>query len=180
MLPRIPEGVQTTPTLLGCMEKLRYSDHDVADEGKFPEFAQQVYLDSIGIGPFGDPILQPKPWAAGLENTGILNLLEIPHFGRGKEVNNCIKQLIAVLHGGFLWMEQPISIDVELITTITGLPSMGENPAQYLDDKTKEKALAEEMKRTYGTERGSHGIIIKRISDATTRMATKLMACKML
>jgi hypothetical protein len=33
---------------------------------------------------------------------------------------------------------------------------MGENPAQYLDEKTKEKALAEEMKRTYGTERGSH------------------------
>jgi hypothetical protein len=85
--------------------------------GKIPEFVQQVYLDSIGIGPLGDPILQPKPWAAGLENTGILNLLEIPHFGRGKEVNNCIKQLIAVLHGGFLWMEHPISIDVELITS---------------------------------------------------------------
>jgi hypothetical protein len=67
-----------------------------------PNLCNKVYLDSIGIGPFGDPILQPKPWEAGLENTGILNLLEIPHFGRGKEVNNCIKQLIAVLHGGFL------------------------------------------------------------------------------
>jgi hypothetical protein len=33
--------------------------------------------------------------------------------------------------------------------------SMGESPTQYLDDKTKEKALAEEMKKTYGTERGS-------------------------
>jgi hypothetical protein len=44
----------------------------------------------------------------------------------------------------------------------------------------KEKALAEEMKKKYGTERGSRGIIIKRISDAATRMATKIMACKLL
>jgi hypothetical protein len=130
------------PTLLGCMERLRYSDHDVADTGKFLEFAQQVYMDNIGTGPFGDPMMQPKQWEAGLENTGILNLVEIPHFGRGKEVNNCIKQLMAVLHGGFLWMEEPISIDVELIAFITGLSSMGESPTQYLDDKTKEKALA--------------------------------------
>lgn len=70
---------------------MKYSDHDVADADKFPEFAQEVYLDSIGTCPFGDPILQPKPWAAGLANTGILNLLEIPHFGRGKEVSNCVK-----------------------------------------------------------------------------------------
>ena len=52
---------------------------------------QQVYLDNIRIGPFGDPVLQPKPWVAGLANTRILNMLEIPHFGRGKEVKNCIK-----------------------------------------------------------------------------------------
>jgi hypothetical protein len=66
-------------------------------------------LENIGIGPFGYPILQPKPWVAGLENTGTLNLLEIPHFGRGKEVNNYIKQLIAVLHGGFIWIKKPIN-----------------------------------------------------------------------
>jgi hypothetical protein len=35
------------------MEKLRYSNHDVANIGKFLEFAQQIYLDNIGIGPFG-------------------------------------------------------------------------------------------------------------------------------
>jgi hypothetical protein len=137
------------------MERLRYSDHDVADTKKFPEFAQQVYMESIGTGPFGDPMMQPKKWATGLENTGILNLVEIPHFGRGKEVNNCIKKLMEVLHGGFLWMEEPVSIDVELIAFITGLPSMGESLTQYLDDKTKEKALTEEMKKTYRTERGS-------------------------
>ena len=69
---------------------------------------------------------------------------------------------------------------MELTTTITGLPSMGENLTQYLDEKTKEKALVEETKRTYGTKRGSRSIIIKRISDTVTQMATKIMACKML
>jgi hypothetical protein len=44
VLPCILEGVKTMPTLLGCMEKLRYSDHDVADAGKFPEFVQQGLL----------------------------------------------------------------------------------------------------------------------------------------
>ena len=58
---------------------------------------------------------------------------------------------MAVLHGGFLWLEELVSIDVDLIAFITGLPSNGENPTQYMDDKIKEKSLSKEMKKTYGT-----------------------------
>jgi hypothetical protein len=110
-LPCISKGVQAMHSLLGYVEILQYLDHDVVNAGKLLDFVQQVYLESIGTSPFGDPILQPKPWATILTNTGILNLLEIPHFGRGKEVNKCIKQLMAVLHGGFLWLEELVSID---------------------------------------------------------------------
>jgi hypothetical protein len=85
-----------------------------------------------------------------------------------------------VTHRGYLWVVDPVSINMELISYITGLPSRGENPAQYPNNNTKEKALAEEMKKTYGTERGPHKIIIKHISDATTRLATKIMTCKLL
>jgi len=180
VLPCIPEGVPATPTLLGCIERLRYADHDVSDTKKFLEFVQQVYIESLGTWPFGDPILHPKKWAEKLENTGILNLLEIPHFSRGRVVNKYVKQLMAVLHGQFFWLEELVSIDIELIAFIIGLPSNGKNPTQYLDDKTKEKALIEDMKKTYGTERVSRGIIIKQISDATTRLTKKLMACKVL
>jgi hypothetical protein len=87
---------------------------------------------------------------------------------------------MTVTHGGYLWVEEPVSIDVELIAFITGFPSRGESLVQFLDEKTKEKELVEEMKNTYGTERGSREIIIKRISDTTTRLGTKLMACKLL
>jgi hypothetical protein len=50
----------------------------------------------------------------------------------------------------------------------------------FLDDKTKEKALAEEMKKKYGTDRGTRGIIIKRINDAATQLGVKFLACKLL
>jgi len=101
-----------------------------------------VYRESLGTWPFGDPILQPKKWAEGLENTKILNLVEIPHFRRGKEVTNYVNQLMAVLHGGFLWLEEPISIDVDIITFIKIIPSNGKSLVRYLDDKKKEKGIA--------------------------------------
>jgi hypothetical protein len=56
-------------------------------------------MESLCIGPFEDPMLQPKKWVVGLENKRVLNLLEIPHFRWGKYVKNCVKELLAVLHG---------------------------------------------------------------------------------
>jgi hypothetical protein len=107
-------------------------------------------------------------------------MLNFPHFRRVHDVNNYVKQLMEFTHGGYLWVEENVSIDVELIAFIIGLLSRGDNLMQYLNDKTKEKALAEDMKKTYGTERGSLGIITKLISDAATRLATKIMVCKLL
>jgi hypothetical protein len=57
----------------------------------------------------------------------MVNLLEIPHFGRGIDVNNCVKQLLELVHGCILWMDRPISIDVYLIVEITSFPIDGEN-----------------------------------------------------
>jgi hypothetical protein len=166
--------------MLGHVEKLRYSYHDVTDMDRFLEFSNKVYLHTVGIGPFGEPINQPFQWVARLAKNKIIYLLDIPHFGRGQYTNNYVKQLMPVTHGGYLCLEQVISIDVEIIAYITRLPSWGEEPTQFLEDKTKEKALAKEMKKKYGTERGSRRIIIKRISDVAKRMATKIMPCKLL
>jgi hypothetical protein len=57
---------------------------------------------------------------------------------------------------------------------------MGHGSLTVPRGKKKEKSLAKEMNNKYGTDRGSHRIIIKRISDITIRMATKIMACKIL
>jgi len=58
-------------------------------------------MERKGTGPSGVPILEPKQWIAGLYNTCIMNLLEIPHFGWGKYVNNCVKKLFSLVHGVF-------------------------------------------------------------------------------
>jgi hypothetical protein len=104
-----------------------------------------------------------------------MNLPQISHFGCIKDVNNCIKKLLELVHGGSLWLDRLALIVFDLITKITGLPTDGEKPKKYLDDKTKEKTLAEEMKKAYGIVIGSKGIIMNRISEPATRMETKLM-----
>jgi hypothetical protein len=180
VLPRIPDGVQVGPDLLGHIGKLKYSDHDVADEDKFLELAKRVYMETVGTNPFGEPIDQPLQWETGLEKTGILGLVDLPHFGRGQHATACVKQLLAVMHGGDIWLDKLISIDVELIANIIGFPSQGMDPTQFLDDKAREKVLAEEMKKKYGTDRGTRGIIIKRINDVATQLGTKILACKLL
>jgi hypothetical protein len=62
-------------------------------------------------------------------------------------MKTCVKQLLAVTHGVDIWLEKPVPITVELITQIIALPTWGMNPTLILDNKFKEKALAEEMKK---------------------------------
>jgi hypothetical protein len=104
------------------------------------------------VGQLVDPLLQ---WENGLETIGILGLLDLPHFGRGQYARICVKQLMEVTHGGDIWLDKLVSIDIEIIANITMFPSWGMDPAQFLDDKTKEKSLAKEMKKKYGTNRGT-------------------------
>jgi hypothetical protein len=54
------------------------------------------------------------------------------------------------------------------------------DPAQFLDDKSREKTLEEEMKKKYGTDRGTRGIIIKRINDVATQLGAKILSCRLL
>jgi hypothetical protein len=44
VLSRIPEGLWVKSDLLGYVEKLKYSNHDVMETKKFPEFANKEYL----------------------------------------------------------------------------------------------------------------------------------------
>jgi hypothetical protein len=163
---------------LGHIGKLKYSDHDVVDEEKFPELAKRVYMDTMGTNLFGEPIDKPLQWATRLEKTGILGLVDIPHFGRGQHATACVKQLLVVTHGGDIWLEKIVLIDVELIANIMEFPSRGMDPAHFLDDKARENVLAEEMNKKYGTNRGTRGIIIKRINDVATQLGGKILSCK--
>jgi hypothetical protein len=115
VLPRIPDGVQVDLQLLGHIRKLKYFDHDVSDETKYPKLAPRVFMKNIVINQLGEMINQPHQWAARLDRTRILGFLKLPHFGRGQYMTTCIKQLLVVMHRGDIWLEKPVPITVELI-----------------------------------------------------------------
>jgi hypothetical protein len=121
------------------------------------------------------PLLESMQWILWLYNTDIMNLLDVPHFGWGKHINSCIKKLLAQVHGMILWMDRPMPIMVDLIAAITRLPKDGEKPEQYLEEKTRTKAISDEIKAKYGVERDNRGIRINDINDPLTRFATRLL-----
>jgi hypothetical protein len=129
ILPCIPDGVQVGPELLCHIRKFKYLDHDIADEDKFLELAKRVYMETVGTSLFGEPLDRPLQWETELEKTRILGLVDLPHFGRGQHRTKCIKKLLAVTYDGDIWLDKLVSIDVELITNITGLPTWGMDPA---------------------------------------------------
>jgi hypothetical protein len=75
---------------------------------------------------------------------------------------------------------QVVPIDVDLIAKITGFLPSGVKPEDYLDNKARDKEIAEEVKAQFRTNRGTRGIIIKDINDPATKFSTNLMACKLL
>jgi hypothetical protein len=95
--------VITVDDMLGKEPTLRYAHHDVRDAAKFLDLVGETYLiNKEEIEPLGKSIMESAQWIIGLYNYGIMNLLDIPHFGHGKNVELYIKQLVVHVHGGIL------------------------------------------------------------------------------
>jgi hypothetical protein len=101
-----------------------------------------------------------------------MNLLDIPHFGHSTNVGICVKKLVARVHGGIIWIDRPVQINMELITNITRFPTIDMQPEYFLEKKMRQKELAEEVMEHFGTTEGNRGIIIKDINDNTTRLSS--------
>jgi hypothetical protein len=95
-------------------------------------------------------------------------------------VNACVKMLLTCVHGSYLWLDRPISIDTYLIARITGLPSQGEDPTLLFVDKKNDKTLSESMREKFHTVRGVHGLDVPSICDPTIRIVMQALACKLL
>jgi hypothetical protein len=122
--------------MLGKVLNLRYANHDVKYTMKFPYLAHENYLEDKGeIGPLGKPILELAQLIIGICNSSIMNLLAIPHFECGKNVGMCVKQLLARVHGGIMWMDRLVPIEVDFIAKITGFPTSGTQPEEYIENK---------------------------------------------
>jgi hypothetical protein len=81
VLPNILKGVHVDDDMVGAVNSIKYFYHEVVYVAKFPDLTPQIYLESRGEGSSGMPLLEPTQWILGLYNIGIMNLLDVPHFG---------------------------------------------------------------------------------------------------
>ena len=85
-------------------------------------------------------------------------MLDVPHFGRSTQVTVVVKQLLALVHDGHLWIgDKRIPINGELIHRITGLPKEGLDPGIEFPSKHEDTKLAQSMKDHFDLTKGKRG-----------------------
>jgi hypothetical protein len=106
--------------------------------------------------------------------------MNIPHFGRHQEVNACVKLLLSRYHGGYLWLESRITVDLTQINQITGLSMQGPNPWDFYPGKTSDRALSQRIKETYGdVEKGTRGYKVASIQSGIVHLSCHLIVGKL-
>lgn len=80
-LPPMSEDVEEEGSLLGYVNDLKYQDYNLLHHIKFPQFQVDQYMDMTVSPTTKIEALTPQAWIASLQPSGLLNLLQIPHFG---------------------------------------------------------------------------------------------------
>jgi hypothetical protein len=104
---------------------LKISDFNLGDRKNYGILTPQKYLKKT-MGK--KPNIVPQAWIMDITKSTILTVMKIPHFDRDHEVNACVKIFMSCFHGGYLWLNRHITIDMMLIHQITGLSMQGPNP----------------------------------------------------
>jgi hypothetical protein len=98
--------------------------------------------------------------------------MKIPHFDQHQEVNACVKLLLSCYHGGYLWLERHVTVDLVLIHLIIGLSMQRLYPHQFYPGKTSDRSLAQHIKEDYDdVEKGKRGYKVASIQDGTVHLA---------
>ena len=103
-------------------------------------------------------LLEVKRWDAGLDQAGLLKMLDVRQFGRSTQVTVLVKQLLALVHDGHLWIgDKKIPINGELIQRIIGLPIAGPDPVTEFPSKHEDTKLVQTMKEGFSLTKGKRG-----------------------
>ena len=78
--PPIPEGVIVEGDMLGMIPALKYVDHEIKDEKKFPELVPNTFLRKFITPENYMIVIEPQVFSRGLKNAGLLKLFDITHF----------------------------------------------------------------------------------------------------
>jgi hypothetical protein len=90
---------------------LKISDFNLGDRKNYGMLTPHKYL----IKETGkNSNIVPQSWTMEIAMSTILNVMKIPHFRRHQEVNACVK-LLSCFHGGYLWLDRCITVDLASI-----------------------------------------------------------------
>jgi hypothetical protein len=114
----ILKGICIVGPQLGQVPALKNNDFNLGNRKKYAMLAPHRYLMKT-TGKKSRIVSQL--WIKELAQSTILNVMNIPHFGRHQEVNDCVKILLSCYHGGYLWLDKCVTVDPMLIHLITRL-----------------------------------------------------------
>jgi hypothetical protein len=173
----LSKGIHTVKPQLDKILMLNISDFNLGDRKNYNMLAPHKYL-TRKKGKKSN--INPQPWTMDIVSSTILNIIKIPHFGKHQEVNACVKLLLSCFHGGYLWLDRCITVDLELIHRITELSMQGPDPQEFSPGKAADCALAQKIKDTYGdVENGKRGYKEASIQNDAVRIAYQLIVGKL-
>ena len=88
--------------MLGYVPVLKFIDYNLGDSKTYPQFWLDQYLKVQRNLRTDANEFVPMEHVQILDQSGLLNLLKTPHFGRGIEVNSVVRVLLSCVHGGYL------------------------------------------------------------------------------
>jgi hypothetical protein len=121
----IPKGIHVVQSQLGQIPSLKNNDFNLGDRNNYMMVTPHRYMMKM-IGK--RPHIVSQPWIKKLMQSMMINMMNIPHFGRHQEVNPCVKLLFSCYHGGYICLDMCITVDPVLIHQIIGLSMQGPDP----------------------------------------------------
>lgn len=175
--PLLLDGILFDGSVLGRVPTMKFQYWDLAEREKFPHLETSQLMKQRKEGLV--TALQPRRWLCKVEEARLLDLLWIPYFHQEPITIFVIRQLLFLVHDGYLWLEELIPITTELIHRISCLPRIRRDPTEIVG-QSRGLALAKAMKKKYRLEKKQRGYVITSIQDKGVHVATQLLVGKVM
>jgi hypothetical protein len=167
------KGIHAVGSQLGQILMLKISEFNLRVRKNYGMLTPHKYLTKTTRK---KPKIVPQPWTMDITRSTILNVMNIPHFGRHQEVNTWIKLLLSCYHGGYLCLDRHIIADMVLIHRITRLSMKGPDPHDFYPRKAADHTLAQCIKDTYDdVEKGKQGYKVASIQNGAVNLSCQLI-----
>jgi hypothetical protein len=124
----LPKGIRAVRADQDKISALKFSNFNLRDRKVYNMLTPHKYLTRTKGN---NSKIIPQSWTMNLAQSTLLNVMKIMHFGRHQEVNAYVKLLLSCYHGGYLWLNHCITVDMTLINWIMGLSMKGPDTEEF-------------------------------------------------